>query len=421
MNQRFIALAGATVLLMLGCLTAQNNLNALELKVSQQNSDTQMSQSSSPNLEQTLAATRTKFGFNLLSQLRQGETNKNIFISPSSVALALSMVYNGANGDTQQEIAQVLQAQGLSLEDFNQASKQLSESLQKADPKVKLAIANSLWLKQGFAFVPEFLANNQTYYQAKVTELDFADATKSLGVINGWVKENTNGKIEQIVDSLRPDDVLFLINAIYFKGTWSQTFDAKLTEEKPFSLGDGKTKQVPLMQQKGEYVYYQNEQFQAVSLPYGNRRLSMYIFLPRENSSLDAFLGNLNADNWQQWVQKFRREEGSIEIPRFKLEYEAELTPALRALGINKAFTGNSDFSNMTKASVLISAVKHKTFVEVNEEGTEAAAATSIGIRATSVRPSQPFNMVVNRPFFAAIRDNETGEILFMGAIFEPK
>lgn len=421
MNQRFIALAGATVLLMLGCLTAQNNLNALELKVSQQNSDTQMSQSSSPNLEQTLAATRTKFGFNLLSQLGQGETNKNIFISPSSVALALSMVYNGANGDTQQEIAQVLQAQGLSLEDFNQASKQLSESLQKADPKVKLAIANSLWLKQGFAFVPEFLANNQTYYQAKVTELDFADATKSLGVINGWVKENTNGKIEQIVDSLRPDDVLFLINAIYFKGTWSQTFDAKLTEEKPFSLGDGKTKQVPLMQQKGEYVYYQNEEFQAVSLPYGNRRLSMYIFLPRENSSLDAFLGNLNADNWQQWVQKFRREEGRIEIPRFKLEYEAELTPALKALGINKAFTGNSDFSNMTKASVLISAVKHKTFVEVNEEGTEAAAATSIGIRATSVRPSQPFNMVVNRPFFAAIRDNETGEILFMGAIVEPK
>lgn len=419
MNQRVIALAGATLLLMLGCFTAQNNLNALELKVSQQNLDMQMSQSPSPNLEQTLAAARSKFGFNLFSQLRQGD--KNVFISPSSVALALSMVYNGANGDTQQEIAKALQAQGLSLEDFNQASKKLSESLQQADPKVKLAIANSLWLKQGFDFVPEFLANNQTYYQAKVTQLDFGDPRKSLGAINGWVKENTNGKIEQIVDSISPDDVLFLVNAIYFKGSWSQTFDAKLTQEKPFSFADGKTKQVPLMQQKGEYVYYQNEEFQAVSLPYGNRRLSMYIFLPRENSSLDAFLGNLNADNWQQWVQKFRREEGRVEIPRFKLEYEAELTPALKALGINKAFTGNSDFSNMTKASVLISAVKHKTFVEVNEEGTEAAAATSIGIRATSVRPSQPFSMVVNRPFFAAIRDNETGEILFMGAIFEPK
>lgn len=419
MNQRVIALAGATLLLILGCLTAQNNLNALELKNTQQNFDIKMSQTPGSTPEQTLAQARTKFGFNLFSQLRQAQKNKNVFISPSSVGIALSMVYNGSSGETQQEIAQALQVQGISIEEFNKATLALSESLQKADPQVKLAIANSLWLRAGFPFVQEFLDTNKQYFQAKVSELDFGDS-EAAGIINGWVKENTNGKIEQIVDSIDPMDVLYLVNAIYFKGTWSETFDSKLTQEKPFASSEGKTKQLPMMQQQGQYVYYQNEQFQAVSLPYGNGRFSMYIFLPAASSNLETFLSELNVDNWQQWKAKFRRTDGKIEIPRFKLEYGEELTPALKALGIKQAFTDQADFRKITSKQVLISQVKHKTFVEVNEEGTEAAGATSIGIRTLSM-PKEPFNMIVNRPFFSAIVDNETGEMLFMGAIVEPQ
>jgi serpin B len=177
-----------------------------------------------------------------------------------------------------------------------------------------------------------------------------------------------------------------------------------------------------MMSQSGRYRYYENENFQAVTLPYGTERLSLYVFLPRKNTSLDAFQQQLAVENWQQWMNQFQMRRGSIQLPRFKFEYDIQLNTALKSLGMEAAFDGSrANFSNMTSASVKIDEVKHKTFVEVNEEGTEAAAATSVRATLTSARmPEEPFQMVVDRPFFCAIRDNQTGTVLFMGSIREP-
>jgi len=369
-----------------------------------------------------LVSANTLFGFKLFSEIVKTSKNQNVFVSPTSVAIALSMLYNGASGTTQQEMADVLSLQGIDLKDINAANESLGQSLQKADAKVQIAIANSLWAKQGFSFQHQFLKNNRQFYNAQVTSLDFA-SPEAVGIINQWVEESTQGKIAQIIESLNPDDVLFLMNAIYFKGNWTNQFDKNLTTQQPFYLSDGTSKQHPLMSRRGEYHYYENEQFQAVSLPYGSRRLSMYVFLPKKNSNLEAFLGQLNSNNWTQWLSQFRNREGLVKIPRFKLEYETELQNALAALGMKTMFDSTqANFTNLTSEQVKVDRVKHKTFVEVNEEGTEAAAVTSIGIQVTSAMPAkEPFTMIVDRPFFCAIRDDQTGMVLFMGAIFEPK
>ena len=177
-----------------------------------------------------------------------------------------------------------------------------------------------------------------------------------------------------------------------------------------------------MMSQSGKYRYYENDSFQAVSLPYGKGRLSLYVFLPKKDTNLVAFQQQLSLENWQQWMNQFQMRSGSLQLPRFKFDYNIQLNNALKALGMESAFSTGANFSNMTSASVAIDQVKHKTFVEVNEEGTEAAAATSVGVMLTSAQmPTEPFQMVVDRPFFCAIRDNQTGTLLFMGSIQEPK
>ncbi|NEQ20515.1 MAG: serpin family protein [Microcoleus sp. SIO2G3] len=368
-----------------------------------------------------VVAANTKFGFKLYKEILKQDTNNNVFVSPSSVAIALSMTYNGASGETQQAMAKALELQGIALPTINQANNSLKASLENADPDVQLSIANSLWAKQGFTFKPDFIARNRQFYGAKVTELDFtsADAPRT---INNWVKENTRGKIEQIIEQIQPDHALFLINAIYFKGSWTDKFEKSQTADRPFYLSDGSQKQHPMMSQSGEYQYYDNDTFQAISLPYGKGRMSLYVFLPKKNTNLEAFQQQLTAENWQQWMNQFGMRDGSIQLPRFKLDYDIQLNTALKALGMESAFSDAANFSNMTSNPVAINEVKHKTFVEVNEEGTEAAAATSVAAVPTMARiPTEPFQMVVDRPFFCAIRDNRTGTILFMGSIREPK
>jgi serine protease inhibitor len=368
-----------------------------------------------------LVAANQQFGFKLFSEILKQDQGKNVFVSPASVAIALDMVYNGASGKTQTAMAQALQLNGMSLEDLNRANVDLKQVLENPDPEVQLAIANSLWARQGIPFQPDFMQRNQQFYGAELTNLNFSDA-KSPDIINSWVKQNTRGKINQIVETLDPDDVLFLINAIYFKGDWTRPFDQQKTAQRPFYLTNGTQKSHAMMSQSGEYRYYETEQFQAVSLPYGQkRRLNLIIILPKRSSSLSAFYQELNPENWQQWVGQLRNRQGSIQVPRFKLEYDIELKRALSALGMAAAFDpAEANFSGISSIPTRIDQVKHKTFVEVNEAGTEAAAVTSIGIRATSAMPSEPFKMVVDRPFFCAIRDNQTGSLLFMGSIVEP-
>ena len=368
---------------------------------------------------QSIAA-NSRFAFKLFEQIQKQKPEENLFISSPSIAAALSMVYNGAKEETREAIAQTLEVQGISIKEVNQANAALKASLEKSDLKVEVAIANSLWLNQNSSFQPDFLQKIGEYYGAKLSKIDFSDRG-AISTINNWVQETTNSKIQQIVKDLDPQTILIIVNAIYFKGNWSQEFDKSATQDLPFTLLDGTQKQQPLMSQSGDYPYYEQEQFQAISLPYGEGRWSFYVFLPKKGTSLESFYENLTAENWDNWMNEFRSLPGSIVLPRFKLEYDVTLNDTLKALGMEVAFEPNrADFSGMTSERTFVNRVKHKTFVEVNEEGTEAAAATSVGIVATSV-PPPPFQMTVDRPFFCAIRDNKTGTILFMGSIVNPQ
>ena len=368
-----------------------------------------------------VVAANTRFGFNLFAQLRQRDRKQNIFISPSSVAMALAMTYNGASGDTQQAMATALQVQKISLDDLNRANADLKAQLENPDPDVKLTIANALWAKRGVPFQPEFIERTRSFYNANVTDLDFNDPSAT-ATINGWVKQTTQGKITQIVDGLKPDAVLFLINAIYFKGKWATPFEPRSTSRQPFYLLDGRSKPHPMMSQTGDYKYFENDRLQAVSLPYGKKRVSLIILLPKKSVNLDDFYTSLTPENWQQWMSQLSTRSGSIQLPRFKLDYSIELKESLSALGMGPAFdAAEANFAALSSIPTKIDQVKHKTVVEVNEEGTEAAAATSVGIVATSARMDEPFKLVVDRPFFCAIRDNQTGSVIFMGSIVDPK
>ena len=416
LSRMSLAFSLIAVILLTGSLVRQPKevqANANNITFNKQNSN---------NMNEKLVQANTNFGFKLFSQIFAKESNKNIFVSPSSVAIALQMTYNGAAGDTQQAMAQTLQLQGMSLSEINQSQLALTQSLTKLDPKVQLDIANSLWLKQGFPFKPEFIQTTEKYYQAKITNLDFNNPS-SVNIINNWVSQKTNSKIPTIIDSIEPSAVLFLINAIYFKGSWQKEFSKSATKEQPFTLLNGTRKQHPLMSQKGKYRYYETNEFQAISLPYGSGRSSMYVFLPKTSVKLADFYSKLSAQTWRQWMTQFSLRDGEIVLPKFKLEYNLTLNEALKALGMEVAFQDRANFSNMSAKEVQIDEVKHKTFVEVNEEGTEAAAVTSVGIRATAAVPIEepPFKMLVDRPFFCAIRDNQTGTILFMGSIVDPK
>jgi serine protease inhibitor len=391
---------------------------------SSQQTDTQaMEKGSKVNVDSRLVAADTKFGFNLYSQLTRQGADKNIFISPASIAMALAMTYNGANGETRQAMMRTLELQGLTPVEINAANAQLKSALENADPKVKLEIANSLWARQGVQFQSEFVKANKESYKAEVAELNFNNPS-AVATINSWVSKSTHGKIDKIVDQISSDTLLFLINAIYFKGSWTAKFDATLTTPEDFTLASGKQKKLPMMSQSGSYSYFENDKFQAVALPYGDKRMNMYVFLPKENSTLADFHQSLNAQNWGDWMSRFKQMKGDISLPKFKVEYETTLKGILSSLGMGTAFDEHADFSAMLKppAKAFISEVKHKAFAEVNEEGTEAAAVTSVEMRTTSLGPPpRTFRMDVDHPFFFAIRDNQTGAVLFMGSIAEPQ
>ena len=361
----------------------------------------------------SVASANTKFGFKLLHDLREQEAGPNIFISPLSISIALTMTYNGAVGETERAMAEVLEIDALDLSTINNSNKALRNSLEAPDPKVQISIANSIWSRQGVEFNPDFLERNQAFFGAEIASLDF-NSPQAAATINEWVNTNTNGKIEKIVDRIDPQTLLFLINAIYFKGNWQDKFNKLMTRPGTFHLPNGSQKQVQMMHREGKYPYFRGENFEATSLPYGDGRVSMYIFLPNRDSNLNKFLDNLNTENWKGWISQFGNRRHDMMLPRFKLEYEVSLNDTLKALGMEIAFDSGANFSGIG-SGLFISEVKHKTFVEVNEEGTEAAAVT-VGRMATSVPP----DFRVDRPFFFAIYDSETETILFMGTVTEP-
>lgn len=366
-----------------------------------------------------IVSANNKFGTKIFTEILKTDKDKNIFISPSSILFALAMTYNGSKGDTKAEMEKALEFTGMTTEEINKGANALIRTLVNTDSSVKLDIANSLWGKKTIKFSPEFMKTNEDFYKATTSSLEFnSDAVK---MINSWVSNSTQGKIAKIIDGeIDPNTLLFLINAIYFKGDWTNKFDKTLTKEEDFNLVGGSKKKVQMMSLYEKLAYYKGANFQALSLPYGNENVSMYVFLP--DNDLEDFYKQLYENNLTEWFKSFSKKNGTIKLPKFKLEYEKTLNESLALLGMPKAFTETADFSGMftdnTKAA--ITNVKHKTFVEVNEEGTEAAAVTGVTVGATSVMIDEPYNMTFDKPFFYLIRDNNSGTILFMGEVVEP-
>ncbi len=360
------------------------------------------------------------FGFELLARTGKPLPRRNVFISPAGAALALAMVGNGAAGATRRQMANTLRLGDLTPSQINEANAALMERLSELDPKIQLRVANGIWTAKDARIRPEFIAVNHNAYHAEIAAADFGNP-QTLGEINQWASRETGGKIQNFLDPpLDPRLRLIVLNAIYFKGDWTIQFDKTLTRDLPFTLAGGQSIAHPRMARTGSFDYCENDDLQAARLPYGDGKISMYLFLPRHG--LDAFLQNLNAESWERWLKSFSSRKGRLELPRFKLENKYDLTETLKAMGMPLAFGRDADFSGISPEPLMIGWVRQQTYVDVNEEGTEAAAVTGVGVRAMAVRREPPpFELIVDRPFFIALRENQTGLILFLGTILDPR
>jgi serpin B len=365
--------------------------------------------------EQSLAKSSNTFGFKLLSEVVAQSDGGNVFISPLSVSLALGMTYNGAAGSTEQGMRDTLSFGDLTVDEINEGYRGLIDLLTEMDPSVQMEIANSVWYRQGFEVLQTFIDALQTFFDALVTDVDFTDpGTKD--AINDWVADKTHDKIKKILERTDANMVMVLINAIYFKGTWTYQFDPDDTRDDTFRAPDGE-KTVKMMKLKGELRYQRNQDFEAIDLPYGHGLFSMTLLLPAEGTSVDDLVAKLTDENWAAWMAGFQEEEIDLYLPRFELEWEESLIDVLTALGMQDAFTpGAADFSGIKPDHQMwISEVKHKTYVKVNEEGTEAAAVTAV-----VVTDSAPPYLKFDRPFLFVIHDNHSQAMLFMGKIVDP-
>lgn len=375
-------------------------------------------------VDQRLIQADSRFGIGLFHKVRAEDAGKNVFLSPASASLALAMTYNGARGETQQAMAKALAVEAMTPADVNQANGALQTILANPDPKVQLEIANSIWYKQGLKVNAAFAKTAQDSYRAEVQPVAFGQPS-AVKAINGWVSRATKERIPQIVNRTDALDRMYLINAIYFNGTWKEPFNEKSTRPLPFTRGDGSTKQHPMMWQSGRYRYFKGDTFQAAVLPYGEGRMSLYVFVPDKGVTLEKFYEGLTPANWESWMGRFAPKEGTVTIPKLKLEYSKELNQPLKDLGMGIAFTDRADFGALfdgNNEQLAISFVLQKTYLDMNEKGTEAAAVTVVGVVATSAPPaSERFALVADRPYFIAIRDDLTGAVLFMGSIVDPQ
>ena len=360
--------------------------------------------------------------YELLDKIEANDDG-NVFFSPASLWMALAIVYNGADGETKTEMAEAMQAKGIDVADLNKANASLLTALNKDSDNIQLTIANSIWLNEEFNLQKDFAKRTEDYFNAQTHQITISsnEASKK---INEWVKKATNAKIDKMVDDpLDSNLVALVLNAIYFKGDWTYPFDKKQTEKRTFHLEDGTEKIAPFMKLQRKFSYMAGDGFQAVKLPYADGEMSMTVVLPDENLGLEDFKRTLSTENWGLFLTAFNEREGTILLPKFKMEYETELNGALEALGMPSAFTESADFSHMVEgdANLFISTVKQKTYIDVNEEGTEAAAVTGVQVGVTSAPADGPFHMEMNRPFFLMITDEETGVVLFVGYVANPQ
>jgi len=366
----------------------------------------------------------TAFACDLYGKLKAQEGN--LFLSPYSISTALAMTYGGARGDTEAQMAKALHF-GLAQEELHPAFAALEAGLASVQKKgkVKLSIANSLWPQKGYKFLPDYLDLCKKHYGTTITPLDYAKAAEpARKSINMWVEDKTNKKITNLIAPgvLGALTRMVLVNAIYFKGDWASQFKAEATQKQPFHVSGSQTVEASLMHQKREFGYSENNELQVLELPYAGDDLSMIVLLPRKTDGLAGIEAKLTAQNLAAWTGKLHRPKVEVFLPKFKMTSQFSLNDKLAALGMTDAFGDKADFSGMNgKRDLYISAVIHKAFVEVNEEGTEAAAATAVVMTLRSApieRPAPVFR--ADHPFLFLIRDNASGSILFLGRIVDP-
>ena len=374
--------------------------------------------------EKAIALSDATFSYRIFSEtVNYDGAAENVFISPLSISMALAMVLNGAEGETHNQIKETLGLSGLDESEINENFLSLMNYLMTLDPEVSLKIANSVWYDEELEVKQDFLNRLQESFNAGGEALNFSDPV-SVNIINSWVSENTNGRIESILDEISDEMVMFLINALYFKGDWLRQFDAEDTRSADFYLENGSKTTVDMMNQSGDFATYFSEEVQMIELPYGDSLYAMSVLMPTNfDKPIDEFVEeSVSPENVSMWREGLRSSgrDVMVSLPKFELEYELSYNDILRSMGMELPFSeSQADFSGIAEPAsqnLFISEVKHKTFVSVDEEGTEAAAATSVGIGVTSMPPA----VEVNRPFVFIIHERTSGVNLFMGKVKNP-
>lgn len=391
-----------------------------------------------------LVAPTNQLGFRLLDYLRRATPEGNVFLSPLSLMGGLALLRNGAAGETAVALEQLM---GLNIpgsespapDAFNRAHARLWGDLENVDPAVTTHLGHGVWAAAETPLQAEFARRAHAFFQAHAHTLDFTDPKTAATAVNEWATSQTAGKIPQLLsadDLAAVEPALMLANALYFAGEWLEPFDPARTETDTFTLADGAERPLPFMSRHGDYHYQEVDAGQLLSLPFGLGQLSLIILLPPPDKSLAETIAGLDAGTWAGWLgdlipfwgfpretwdtrfNQMNRAPGEVRLPRFSLDYRAELDTALRALGLGQAFTARADFSRLVQgADTYLSQIWHRTRLELDEAGATAAATTPAMALAA---PSSPFQIMVNRPFFCAVQDNLTGLILFMGPVYDP-
>ncbi len=361
--------------------------------------------------------TNNNFGLELLKTIFETEDKPNIMISPTSVSIALGMTYNGAETTTKEAFERVLNYEGLTREEVNEITKELISVLITNVDGNLLELANSLWNDEGFPVKQEFIDLNTHYFDAEVREIDLQTA-EALEAINLWASEQTHGKIDEILEKIEPNVAMILINAIYFNCVWETEFSKDDTSKESFFTETGEEfGKVDMMQTESTFNAAFTSDFSAVELPYKNKKFSMFLFLPAQDKEVDELVEELDGATWEKWMSEFNETSNlNVHMPKFQFEYRRSLEKDLKDMGLEIAFSGDADFSGMSNTPLFIDRVIHKTYIGVNEEGTEAAAVTAVVMKWESASPGIWFN----RPFLFAITENSSKSILFIGKLSEP-
>lgn len=371
--------------------------------------------------DKDILKTDQQFAFEFFGKVFNEEVkgeDKSFMVSPFSLSMALAMTWNGSAGETKSAMQKTLKWNDFENDDaVNSYYQKLKEALLKTDPSTKLSIANSIFTNKFVAIKPDFIKTNTNYYNATVQSVDFSlPATKD--IINKWASDNTNGLIKKVIDKTSSEDLMYLLNAIYFKGIWTSRFEAKNTSKNTFMTENGTKRTVDMMFQTAKFNYIEDENMQMVQLPYGNQAFSMLVLLPKSGKKqTDVVAALQNKEYWSKLVTSLSEKEVDLHLPKFKTEYSKKLNDVLINMGMGVAFSDAANFSRMSDLPAKISFVKQDTYISTDESGTEAAAVTTVGMEITSVGPTTKVDFNANKPFLYVIQENSTGAILFMGSV----